>query len=181
MPEDIESIDVLRSASATAIYGMRGANGVMLITTKRGENGKPTVSYSTYAYIQDVSSRSRFLSADEWRQVKKDWANSPNQQLRWYADKSIDYGADTDWVKAISQNKISQVHNLSLSGGFHKTTYYVALNYRDHEGMLKKTGKSIFNGRAHLTQKAFKDKLTLEGSYSFSPMQYNQHYSFNSG
>jgi TonB-dependent SusC/RagA subfamily outer membrane receptor len=66
----------LRSASAAAIYGMRGANGVILIATKKGKLGKPTINYSSYAYLQDISSKSPFLSADEWRQVKKDWANS---------------------------------------------------------------------------------------------------------
>lgn len=176
MPEDIECIDVLRSASSAAIYGVRGANGVILITTKKGKASKPVVTYSTYGYMQDISSESSFLAADEWRQVKKNWANSSVQMLRNYANGMYDLGASIDWEKEVSQSKVSQVHHVSMSGSLYKTAYYLSLNYRDHKGILKNNGKHLFNSRINLSQKAFKDKLTLNGSLSFTPTRYKKHY-----
>ncbi|MDO1451152.1 SusC/RagA family TonB-linked outer membrane protein [Rhodocytophaga aerolata] len=176
MPEDIESIDVLRSASSAAIYGVRGANGVILITTKKGKASKPVVTYSTYGYMQDISSETGFLAADEWRQVKNNWTKSSVQTLRNYANGMYDLGASTDWEKEVSQSKVSQVHHVSMSGGFSKTAYYLSLNYRDHKGILKNNGKRLFNSRINLSQKAFNDKLTLNGSLSFTPMRYKKHY-----
>lgn len=144
-PNDIQSIDVLKDAASSAIYGTRGSAGVIIITTKKGTYGEPRVSYNTALTIDNPY---RF---------------TPNMTSAEYRELGIgaDYGANTNWYDEISRTAVSQTHNLSLSGGSKQTTYNASVNYRDNQGVAINTGFNQLNGRFNLTQHALKDKLTL--------------------
>ncbi len=162
-PEEIESIDVLKDGSAAAIYGTRGTNGVILVTTKKGSNdGKANVDFSTYVGIQQVSRKLEMLSADEFRQVIADGYTG------------FDGGADTDWLDAIqNKNPINQYYNLGISGGTRKLSYRAAVSYLDTPGIIKNSDRSQLKGRVNLTQKAIKDKLTLNYNFNISSITAN--------
>lgn len=164
--EDIESIDVLRDGSASAIYGTRGSNGVVIVTTRRGKIGAPAVEYSGYLYYEKYNNKVEVLNAEEWRNLKTEFANSSNSILRNKAESMIDYGGNTDWFKAISQNKLSQVHNLSISGANQKTNYYAALNFRDNKGLIKRSFNNIMNYRLTLSHSILDDKLVIDFNIS---------------
>jgi len=151
-PQDIASIDVLKDGSAAAIYGTRGASGVILITTKKGKAGTSTVSYNGQVTIETVDRVVDVLSADEYRAF----------------GGGNDLGASTDWFDEIMETGISQIHNLSLSGGSKKTTYRISGNYRDVKGIARTTGFDRLNFRANLTQKALNDRLTVTANLSTS-------------
>lgn len=150
-PSDIESVDILKDASAAAIYGSRGANGVIIITTNRPEKGKK-IEYSNYVAFSQVANYIDILSASEWRQKVEELD----------ATSAIDFGADTDWQKEISQNAVSHSHTLSFSNSNEIGGYRASLNYLDNEGViinsrLKRLGANI-NGYTF----GFKDKLRLD-------------------
>lgn len=150
-PGDIESYDILRDASSAAIYGARGANGVIIITTKRGRSGKASLEYSAFAAVESVSNRLKILSADEWRKAVADLGLS----------NAADKGANTDWQKEITRNAISHSHNLSVSGGSDKLNYRASFNYLKQDGVVKNTGKELLTGRINVNQKALDDRLTI--------------------
>ncbi len=162
VPEDVESIDVLRDGAAAAIYGTRGTNGVVLVTTKRGKAGKPTVEYSAYAYTETWAKKPEVLNGDDWRKMKTDFLNSGNQTLINKASSLVDYGGNTDWFNEITKKSISSVHNLSISGGSETTKYHASLNYRDLNGFIRESSNDIWNGRISLTHKGLKDKLEVQ-------------------
>lgn len=157
-PEEIETIDVLKDGSAAAIYGTRGTNGVILITTKKGSrDGNVNVDFSTYAGIQTVNRKLEMLSADEFRAVIAD------------GHTGFDGGADTDWLDAITRkNPVTQYYNLGISGGTEKISYRAALSYMDEKGLVLKSGRSDMRGRVNLTQKAIKNRLTLNYNINYS-------------
>lgn len=150
-PEDIESIDVLKDGSAAAIYGTRGTNGVIIITTKRAnESNFNRVEYNVYAYTQTIASKMNMLTAADYRQQIADG----------FRDGSWDKGHDTDWLDQITRTPISHVHNLSLTGGNAKTNYLLNINFRQAEGIFKKSDNQRLNVRAKVNHKMFEDKLT---------------------
>lgn len=150
-PEDIESFDVLRDGSAAAIYGTRGTNGVILITTKRGVAGKMNVEYSGYLSTEQITKYPDMLTPAEYRAFAD------------YRGVAIeDGGVDTDWFEPLTRTPISQVHNLSFSGGTPQTQYRASINYRDNEGIVIGTGKEFFNGRMNVTHSGFDDKLKVQ-------------------
>jgi iron complex outermembrane receptor protein len=164
-PDDIASIDVLKDASATAIYGNRAANGVIMVTTRRGRKGQTLVSYNGYAASEKVSGQLEVMDAAELRAflTKNNSGFTP-------AD---DKGANTDWQKAIErESAFSTNHNISFSGGADHSTYSASLNYLQKQGILKHSDLSRFIGRVSLEQYAINDKLklglTLENSTSNS-------------
>ena len=151
--EDIESIDILKDASSTAIYGARGANGVVIITTKKGNKGVATLSYDGYVGVANIREKLDMLSAAEFRSYTK-------------ADgtKLEDRGNNTDWQDEIFATGITQSHNLSYGGGTEDFTYQTSLGYLDQEGIIESTGIQKLNGKIKVTQKAFEGRLNLEGS-----------------
>lgn len=182
IPEDIESIKVLKSISETAPYGIRGSNGIILINTKKGKSGKKlSVSYSSYWYIENISRKSDFLSASEWRQLRQDWALKTGAPSGWSSNYSalsneiIDYGYSTDWLKEITQNKLSQAHNLSFSGNIKKTAYYAALNYKNMNGVIKRNGNETYNGFVSVSKLLLKDKLRIDFSLISTNTNYSQY------
>ncbi|WP_423126381.1 TonB-dependent receptor [Gaoshiqia sp. Z1-71] len=152
-PEDIESIDILKDASSTAIYGARGANGVVIITTKKGKQGKGTITYDGYTGVAQIREKLDMLTAAEFRSYTK-------------ADgsKLLDLGASVDWQDEIYTTGITQSHNLSYGGGTENFTFHASLGYLDQEGIVKTTGQEKLNGKINVTQKAFDGKLNLTGS-----------------
>jgi TonB-dependent starch-binding outer membrane protein SusC len=161
-PEDIESIDVLRDGSASAIYGTRGSNGVIIVTTKKGKSTAPALEYSSYVYYEKYNNKIEVLDASEWRQLKTDFANSGNSILQNKVGSIIDYGGDTDWFEEISQNKLSQVHNLSISGANERTNYFASVNYRDIQGLIKRSFNRMINYRLALSHAVFDEKLIFD-------------------
>ena len=156
-PEDIESMDVLRDGSAAAIYGTKGTNGVILITTKQGKAGNTQFEYSVYAYTEKMAKKPDILTADEFRT----------------AFPANDQGSSTDWLNEITQNPISQVHNFSVSGGTEKTKYYASVNYRDLNGIVKRSNNNVLNGRITLSTTGLKDKLNVQASMSGTSSKYH--------
>ena len=149
-PNDIESINVLKDGSAAAIYGTRGSSGVILVATKQGKKGTSVIDYNVYGTIEMIAKHTDVMTADEWRTMKAE------------TNLGTDFGYSTDWFKETTQNALSQVHNLSMSGGSDKTTYRASLNYRDAEGVMRTSGNNQINGRINLTQKAINDRFTLD-------------------
>lgn len=150
-PDDIESIDVLRDATATAIYGSKAANGVIIITTKRGKNGRANVSYNGYVAFDKVSKNLKMMSATELR----NYAAANNYTL------PNDEGADTNWLDEIERLGVSHNHNIAVSGGNEKSNYNVSLNYINREGVIMGSGMERFNARALAESKVLKDHLKL--------------------
>ncbi len=153
-PEDIESMNVLKDASSTAIYGARGANGIIIITTKKGKQGESAnIEFNTYVSIDQVANRLDMLSANDIRS--------------YVAENGLNFtdgGANTDWQDEIYRTGISQSYNLAASGGSESTTYRVSLTHSDWDGVIKGTSKTRTIGRMNLTQKAINDRLTLNAT-----------------
>jgi TonB-dependent starch-binding outer membrane protein SusC len=153
-PDDIVSIDVLKDASATAIYGNRGANGVIMITTKRPEKGNGVLSYKGYMGVESVSNQYEMMTAAQLRKFATDNGLSINP-----AD---DLGSETNWQDKVQRDKaITQNHNLSLTGGGEKTNYIASVNYFKQQGIIRESGLTRVVGRLAVEQKAFRDKLKL--------------------
>ncbi|WEK34536.1 MAG: TonB-dependent receptor [Candidatus Pseudobacter hemicellulosilyticus] len=148
-PQDIASISVLKDASATAIYGARSANGVILITTKKGRPGKTLVTYSGYYATEKLRKNLDILTADEWRQYVKD-NNITN---------AMDYGANTNWHEEIYRTGSSQNHNLNLTGGTENSTYRASLNVLDQKGIAINNDLQRVNGSFSFDQQALDGKL----------------------
>lgn len=150
-PSEIESIDVLRDASATAIYGSKAANGVIIVTTKRGADGPARVTYSGYVSWEKIANDHKMMTADELRQYAADnGINIPN-----------DRGADTDWAKEVQRTGFATNHDIAISGGGKSTTYSVSLNYIKRDGIITGVGNNLFTGRSYIETKTLKDHLTL--------------------
>ncbi len=150
-PDDIESITVLKDASATAIYGSRGANGVIVITTKKGTAGKAKVTLGSSAGISKVQGTLDVLSAAQYRQKI--------QELGLTID---DKGADTDWQDKIFRTGHSQDHYLSMSGGADKTTYRASLGFGDQQGVMLASDIKRTNARINITHSELKERLTFD-------------------
>jgi TonB-dependent starch-binding outer membrane protein SusC len=151
-PADIESVEILKDGSATAIYGSRAANGVMLITTKRGAKGKFRVTYNNYmGYAQPVNLFD-LLNADEFIEIANE--KLANRNL---APLAVDGGVDTDWQMAVlRKNAFQQDHNLSMSGASDISSYYFSLGYTTQEGVSRPNEMSRYSARANVDQKVNK-------------------------
>ncbi len=149
--EDIESIDVLKDASATAIYGARGANGVIIITTKKGKEGTAKISYNGNVGTSSMVSNLNVFTADEFRKESK----AINAIF-------IDDGGNTDWIKEVTRQATTQNHNLGLSGGTKNLSYFGSLGFQDQEGILRNSDLKRYSGRINVSQKALDGKLNVE-------------------
>jgi len=148
-PDDIASYDVLKDASASAIYGARGANGVIMVTTKKGAAGKTTVVYDGLVGTSSQSKYYDLLTADQLR------AAVPNLG-------ALDKGANTDWQKAISRTAYQQRHTVQISGGTNSFNYIGSVNYSDQQGIILNSGKQQLGLRFAAEQKALNDKLDIK-------------------
>lgn len=150
-PTDIESIDVLKDASATAIYGARGANGVVIITTKKGKAGASTAAFSSSLGVSKMARAIDLFTADEFR-----------KEVVAIGGVLDDGGGNTDWQKEVTQTALTQNYNLALSGGSDKLTYYASFGMQKQEGIIKASQLDRYNGRFNASQKFWDDRLTLE-------------------
>ena len=161
-PDDIESIDVLRDATATAIYGSKAANGVIIITTKKGAEEKTNVYYNGYVAFDNILKKYDMCTADELRQYAKDH----NVTLK-------DGGANVDWQDEVLRTGISHNHNVGITGGNGSTNYMISANLMKREGVIKMTGMDRFNVRALVSTKTLKDHLTVSLGAN---MMYGKHF-----
>ena len=161
-PDDIESIDVLRDATATAIYGSKAANGVIIITTKKGEEDKTNVTYNGYVAFDKILNTYDMFTADELRQ----YAKNNGVTLK-------DGGANVDWQEEVLRTGISHNHNVSISGGNSRTSYMISGNLMKRQGVIKMTGMDRFNLRSLVSTKVLKDHLTLSMGAN---MMYGKHF-----
>lgn len=160
-PDDIASIDVLKDAAAAAIYGNRAANGVIMVTTKKGIAGQTVIAYNGYFGVENVSNRYDMMNADQLRA----FLARNNSALTPANDK----GANTNWQDEVQRSDaMSQNHNISLSGGTEKTTYNASVNYFNQQGIIKTSGLDRFIGRVGVEQKALNDKLKISFNLSNS-------------
>lgn len=176
-PADIESIDVLKDASGTAIYGARGANGVIVVTTKRGKIGAPAISYNTYFGIQNNNKRMNLLSPYEF--VKLNYELDPVQTTEFYLKRSgpientilpLDYYKGVEginWEDQLMRTAPMQNHHVSLTGGTEKTKYSASFSYFDQKGIIIYSGFNRIQGKVTLDQEVSKKfKLGLSTNYS---------------
>ncbi|MFC5412981.1 SusC/RagA family TonB-linked outer membrane protein [Larkinella bovis] len=192
-PNDIVSVEVLKDASSTAIYGARGANGVILVTTKRGKSGEGQVTYNVDFSINAIGpnppkvlNARQYLAVEElaWKNMEKydpagwsagKWAYL-NPKLRrtdprvFNPDGSPKY--DTDWFKETTQNKLSQNHQLGFSGGNERTQYSISLGYRDDQGLLKTSYMKRYSGRFTIDDQV-KKWLKIGGTLSYNNQSEN--------
>lgn len=166
-PNDIVRIEVLKDASATAIYGARAANGVVLITTKRGERGESKISYNGYYANQSLANKLEMMDlpqfADYQLQVTDELNLTPNQR---YLDPSL-LGPGTDWQDEVFRNAGMQSHQLSVSGGTDKTTYAVSGGYFQQDGIIIGSNFDRFTTRINLDNEV-KDWLKIGGSLAYA-------------
>lgn len=150
-PSEIESIDILKDASATAIYGSRGAAGVLLVSTKKSKAGTSQIEFSSTASVDRISRKLDMMTAKEWRE----------QRVIWGVPASTDHGSDTDWFGLLTRNGFTQNHNLSVGGGTDKFNYRASVTAIMQTGVVIRSNNNNYIGRLQATQKLLNDKLTL--------------------
>lgn len=180
-PADIESLDVLKDAAATAIYGARGANGVIIITTKRGVAGKPTVTYSGSYSVQKLTNKLELMDGYEFVRLQQEMRTADEMKRTWFSPITVD-GVEIqrdleywrtapayDWQEEIFHLAHMQNHHASVMGGKDGTRYTASLSYTDQKGIIHNSGFKRYQGRVSLEQKlGSKFKLNLNANYSRS-------------
>ncbi|WP_069658283.1 SusC/RagA family TonB-linked outer membrane protein [Arcticibacter eurypsychrophilus] len=170
-PEDIESIDVLKDGSAAAIYGVRGSNGVIIITTKRAKGiFTNNVDYSGYTSTQVIANKLDLLTAQDYR----DQIAAGTRGAEW------DSGNNTDWLKEVTRQPLSQVHNLTIRGGNSTTNYLASGNYRALQGIFRKSDNTTFTGRIDVNHSIWNDKLKFNIGILNQTNNYLRNYNGNS-
>lgn len=150
-PSDIEQIDVLKDGSAAAIYGTRGTNGVILVTTKKGKLDTPAeVDFNAYVSTQQITRTLPFLNADEYRELV-----AQGIPTVW------DDGASTNWLDEVTRTPVSQIYNVSLKGGGKNTNYVASFEYRGLEGIMKKSDTRVLYPRIEITHRMFDNMLKI--------------------
>lgn len=154
-PADIESMDVLKDASASAIYGARGANGVIIINTRKGKAGTSSMSINSNFGFSNISRKLPVFSADEFR-----------RNVVAVGGLLDDKGGNTDWQDVIFRQGFTQNHNINLSGGADKIVYFASLGLQRQEGIIKTNDLDRYSGRFNVTQKLLNDRLKIEVNLS---------------
>ena len=155
-PDDIESVSVLKDASATAIYGSRGANGVVIITTKRGTDGGPAFEYSTSFSTSQVTRSPELLSAEQFRSAVTTYAPARAGLLGT---------ANTDWVGEVERDAMGQEHTMAVSGSSNSMNYRLSLGYLDQEGVLEGTQLERVSAALNYNHLLFSDRLNVQASF----------------
>ncbi len=167
-PNDIESIEVLKDASATSVYGSRGANGVVLITTKRGKEGGTAVSFESSYSAQEISKNIDLLSGSDFARYLNTLDVSQGGSPR-YTDAQVNsFGAGTNWMDAITRTGTIWNNQLMISGGNAVARYAVMGNYMDNEGVIINTNFKRYSVRLNLDNDLFNGKATLTNSWNFA-------------
>ncbi|KAA6328483.1 TonB-dependent receptor SusC, partial [termite gut metagenome] len=165
-PGDIESIEVLKDVSATAIYGSRGSNGVIIITTKSGKKGKNNIEYQYTAGWQQVTKKLDLLSARDWAKLNQEiYEPIKTEELKskydgWTQNQIDALGEGTDWQSAALRTASTQTHQLTVSGGDEKTRYLLSGNYTDQNGIILNTDFQRYTGRFNFERDLFGNLTT---------------------
>lgn len=149
-PADIQSIEILKDASATAIYGSRGANGVILITTKKGRDGKVNLTYDAYAGMQTVAKQIDVLSTSQYITAINELSQAQGNGVVFSPEDISAIGDGTQWQDEVFRSAPISSHNLSISGGSEATSVYASVNYFDQEGVVKNSGIKRYTGRINV-------------------------------
>lgn len=165
-PSDIESIEVMKDVSAKAIYGSRGANGVIIVTTKKGKRGKSTVQYQYSLGIDKSAKKLDLLTAKQWLGIQKEYFNDKPSQY-YSQDELAKFDKGTDWQDTVLQTGSSQTHELSISGGDEKSRYLISGNYTDQKGIILNSGFERFSGRLNLDRELHPN-LTIGATVSIN-------------
>ncbi len=177
---DVASVNILKDASATALYGSRGANGVVVVTTKKGSKGEGRITYKTWVGMKDFTNENLTLGAKDMYQLRIDalmnshvaddyfsqYPNAPKEQFineallgensNWFADyekETYAQGKNYNWLKQVTRNGVEQNHALSFSGGSDKGSYYMSLGYIDDQGLMKNSSNTRYTGRINADSK----------------------------
>jgi iron complex outermembrane receptor protein len=160
-PSEIENIDILKDASATAIYGSRGAAGVVLVTTKRSEAGKTQIEVSSTVSMDRIARKLDMLTADEWRAQREIWG----------VPVSTDHGSNTNWYDLLTKSGSTQNHSISIGGGAKDFNYRASVSAILQDGIVINSSNQKYIGRFQATQKALDNKLTMNMTLSTSTEQ----------
>lgn len=161
-PDDIQQIDVLKDGSAAAIYGTRGTNGVILITTKNAIGEMPTkVDINMYLSTQKITKKLDFFNADEYRQLVSQ--GKPG---------ATDDEASTDWLDEVTQSPLNQIYNIGLKGGSRNTNYVASFEYRDLNGIIKNSNNEMIYPRIDVTHRMFNNMLKINANLSGYQQKY---------
>ncbi len=158
-PNDIASMDVLKDASATAIYGSRGANGVIIITTKKGKSGTPKLDFSFQTSVSNISKKYDLLDRNEF-------LNAYTKYNGASATATLDKGGNTDWQDVVTRSAISKQYGLSYGGGDKSGSYLFSTGYLDQEGVVRNSGLKRFSLRFNGDKKFMNDKLVVSTSFT---------------
>ncbi len=189
-PADIESTQILKDASATAIYGARGANGVIMVTTKKGIRGKPTFEFSTNYGLSMLPKTYNVMNADQYTEFMEaayadmDQDDQKNMYYHVYSDSARasngNLDTDTDWQDEIGRTGTKQSYNLSVSGGNEFSNYYVSGNYASEEGVLIGTGMERYGLNANSSFN-LGDRIEVGESFSFSKVMIEDDSNYGNG
>jgi TonB-linked SusC/RagA family outer membrane protein len=160
-PNDIASFSILKDASAAAIYGNRASNGVIIITTKKGQAGKPKINFSTQLSIGKLTKEAPVLSADQYRTFIRQIATSPADTV--YTNQL--HSTSTDWQKEIYQTSVSNTDNLSISGTAGNLPYRVSVGYDDENGIVKTSLMNRYTANVNLSPSFFTDHLKVNFNF----------------
>jgi len=149
-PSDIESIDVLKDASATAVYGSRGANGVVIVTTKKGSHNKSSVNFDSYVGVQSTIKTLPLINASQWAALANDAAVNSGKKAPYSQHQVDSMGTGTNWQKEAFRNARIQNYNLSVLGGTEKTRMVLSGNYFKQDGILLNTWFKRYSGRFNI-------------------------------
>lgn len=173
-PNDIQSVDVLKDGAATAIYGSRAANGVVIITTKKGVSGQPKISYNAWFARAKAARRFKLLNSSEFVTIANEKLTNSGA-----ANGAVESGIDTDWQDVVFNDKaFQQNHSLSFSGATNQTNYYFSLAYSDLDGIIKANSQNKYQFFGKLEQKAFDNHVTFGLNASIN---YTRNFGLNSG
>lgn len=174
-PTDIESVEVLKDASASALYGSRASNGVVLITTKHGGKGKTRITWDSYIGIQDLWKSLETLDANSLIDARNEAIDNYNTSYGLTAEDATykqhvspaNEGANTNWIDAITRNAIQTSHQVAISGGGNRTQFYFSGGYFDQDGLIKNTNYRRYNLRSNLTHKINK-RVSISANIALS-------------
>jgi TonB-linked SusC/RagA family outer membrane protein len=174
-PNDIASMEVLKDASATAIYGTLGANGVILITTKRGKDGVSKISFNSYYSTQDVGQYADIMTGPEFVQLRREarrtvgeWNGPEDDANIFNATQLANFqnGIYTNWADEVMGSGMQENHQLNISGGSNKTTYYFSMEYFKEDGILKNDNLERYSGRMSLDHQIY-DNLKISTTLNY--------------
>ena len=174
-PDDIETINILKDASAASIYGSDASGGVILITTKRGKNNKPQISYSGSVALQFIKDAPKFLDGRDFMiEQNKVFDELGRGDDKRYTQSQIDnfVGRGTDWMDEVTRLGVVNEHNLSVNGGTDNTKYLFSVGLYDHKGIAKNNSMNRITGRINLDQ-TFSEKFIAGVNTSFSQIKYH--------